>query len=97
MLLPADSVFNLVRCAWKKLCRNNYILTLCEIPERTSDKLLTCASLIGNRRIIEIHAKIKPLLDDLSGIEVVLYGYLEDMASPQWRLKDSAIMHTVRR
>lgn len=62
VLLPADPGINFFLCTRGKLCGNHIFITLCKIPERFPNKLLTGSILIGNRRIIKIDAKLQTML-----------------------------------
>ena len=62
VLLPADPGINFLLCTRGKLCGNHIFITLCKIPERFPNKLLTGSIPIGNRRIIKIDAKLQTML-----------------------------------
>ncbi len=61
MLLPRDPLLYLFRCSWKEFGCNNYILSLCKIPQCTSNILLAGSALICYRRIVEITPRSRPL------------------------------------
>ncbi len=68
MLLTADARLDLFLRSGKELGGNDHIIPFCKIPQGSADILLTGAALIGDGRIIEIHAQLQPALYDLSGV-----------------------------
>ena len=71
MLLSADTCLNINRGSRQEFrCHNNFIAPG-KIFECSADKLLTRSRLIGDCGIKEIHAKVKPALDDLTRMRLV--------------------------
>ena len=66
VLLPGDARLYLLRSTRKKFGRNDYLVTLGIITQRSSNELLTGATLVGNSCVVEIHTQIKSSLNDLS-------------------------------
>ena len=68
MLLSGNTIFDFLRSSWKEFRGYHYIFSFCEVTERTSHVLFTGSALICDRRIVEIHAEVKALLNDLPGM-----------------------------
>ena len=71
MLLPADALCNLFLGTGKKLGGDHHIIPLREIPEGSAQELFAGAALVGDGRIIEVHAQFEPALYDLPGMLLI--------------------------
>ena len=71
VLLSADPSLDFLLCPGKEFrCKDN-VLTLCKIPQRPADILLTGAALIGNGRIIKIDAQLQSPFNDFSAMLLI--------------------------